>query len=151
MVNAELREVHVGQAINNRLIEMGMPKAEFARRIGVQQQHVHRILVKESMDTSKLVEVCRAIDFNIFSLFCIFPTNVNAYLASVCREDTVSNNYIGDTSVLAQMEVYKERLAGMSASNKILTDQIDTLKRCVEQLNSQLKDKDEIINLLRNR
>ncbi|MDE6552659.1 MAG: helix-turn-helix domain-containing protein, partial [Muribaculaceae bacterium] len=147
-MNAELREIHIGAAIKKRLDELEMTKSEFGRLIGVPQQHVNRIFDKESIDTIRLAKICRALDFNFFALFCRFPTNVNAYLAAVALGDGDALNNIGDTALLAQIESQKVKVANLEKTEKDLRDQISVLQRSVDQLTSQLGDKNEIINLL---
>ena len=43
-MDVDVKYVHVGEAIDRRRNELGLSKSEFARRIGVPQQHVNRIL-----------------------------------------------------------------------------------------------------------
>ena len=151
MFNVELKEVHIGKAIKKRLDELDMTKTEFGRRIGVPQQHVNRISERETMETKRLIKVCRALDFNFFALFCTFPTNVNAYLAAVALGDGDAQNNIGEAAILSQLEVLKVKLEEKQGTVTDLRDQIAGLKDNVEQLKSNLRDKDEIINLIRNK
>lgn len=151
MFNVELKEVHIGKAIKQRLDELEMTKTEFGRRIGVPQQHVNRIFERETMETKRLIKVCRALDFNFFALFCTFPTNVNAYLAAVALGDGDAQNNIGEAAILSQLEVLKVKLEEKQGTVTDLRDQIAGLKDNVEQLKSNLRDKDEIINLIRNK
>ncbi len=151
MFNVELKEVHIGKAIKKRLDELDMTKTEFGRRIGVPQQHVNRIFERETMETKRLIKVCRALDFNFFALFCTFPTNVNAYLAAVALGDGDAQNNIGEAAILSQLEVLKVKLEEKQGTVTDLRDQIAGLKDNVEQLKSNLRDKDEIINLIRNK
>ncbi len=144
MINIEIKDIHLGQAIKKRFDETGMTKTEFGRLIGVPQQHVNRIFERETMETKKLIKVCRELEYNFFALFCQFPTNVNAYLAAVALGDGDANNNIGDTTLLAQLEVAKAKIEGLTAHNATLKDQ-------VEQLKSQLADKDAIIQLTRDK
>ncbi len=144
MINIEIKDIHLGQEIKKRFDETGMTKTEFGRMIGVPQQHVNRIFERETMETKKLIKVCRALEYNFFALFCQFPTNVNAYLAAVALGDGDANNNIGDTTLLAQLEVAKAKIEGLTAHNATLKDQ-------VEQLKSQLADKDAIIQLTRDK
>lgn len=87
MFNIELKEVHIGKAIKERLNELKMTKTEFGRLIGVPQQHVNRIFERETIETKKLIKISRALDFNFFALFCQFPTNISAYLSAVALGD----------------------------------------------------------------
>jgi len=144
MINIEIKEIHLGKAIKMRLDELGMTKTEFGRLIGVPQQHVNRIFERDTMETKKLVKVCRALEYNFFALFCQFPTSVNAYLAAVSLGDGDANNNIGDAALLAQLEVAKTKIEGLEINNATLKDQ-------VEQLKSQLADKDAIIQLTKNK
>ncbi len=151
MFNIQLKDVHVGQAIKKRYEATGMTKTEFGRLIGVPQQHINRIFERDTMETKKLAKICQALDYNFFALFCEFPTNVNAYLAAVALGNGDANNNIGDAAVLAEIELYKERVDGLKENKSTLKDQISTLKDTVEQLKSQLPDKDELIAIYKER
>lgn len=52
-----IKHVHVGAEIEKRRVELGLSKSELGRRIGVPQQHVNRILERETMETNRLVKV----------------------------------------------------------------------------------------------
>ncbi len=150
MINIELKEVHIGQAIKKRIDELGMTKSEFGRLIGVPQQHINRILERDTMETKKLIKVSQALDFNFFALYCEFPTSVNAYLAAVALGGNASYS-VGDASLLAQMEASKVKADGLQENSSLLKEQIAILKDQVEGLKKQLDDKDEIINLYKER
>lgn len=150
MINIALKEVHIGQAIKKRIEELGMTKSEFGRLIGVPQQHINRILERDTMETKKLVNVCRALEFNFFALFCEFPTSVNAYLAAVALGGNATYS-VGDASLLAQMEANKVKADGLQENTSLLREQIAILKDQVEGLKKQLEDKDEIITLYKER
>lgn len=150
MKNVELREVHIGQEIKKRLDEMEMTKTEFGRLIDTPQQHVNRIFNRDTIDTGKLIKICRALNFNFFALYCTFPTNISAYLSAVSMSGS-ANNYMGEAAVIGEMEVMKVKLEDAKGTESDLRDQISGLKDNVVQLKSQLRDKDEIINLLKNK
>ena len=140
MINIELKSVHVGQEIAKRLNELNMTKTEFGRLIGVQQQHVNRILERDTMETKKLYRVCQVLDMNFFALFCKFPTSVNAYLAAVVLGDGEAMNNIGDAAILSEIEKLKSDVRRFKESNDLLKDQIELLK-------NNMSDKDELIAL----
>ncbi len=150
MKRVELKTVHIGVEIKKRLDEIGMTKTEFGRLIDTPQQHVNRIFTRETIDTGKLVKICRALDFNFFALYCSFPTNIRAYLSAVSMSGS-ANNVIGEAAVIGEMEVMKVKLEDAKRTESDLRDQIQGLKDNVEQLKSQLGDKDEIINLYKNK
>lgn len=138
MINVELKSVHVGQEIAKRLDELNMTKTEFGKLIGVQQQHVNRILERDTMETKKLYKVCQVLDMNFFALFCKFPTSVNAYLAAVVLGDGDANNNIGEAAILSEIEKLKGDVKRYEENNVLLREQIQTLR-------SNLADKDELI------
>lgn len=80
----DIKHVHVGQAIDKRRNELGLSKSELGRKIGVPQQHINRILERETMETSRLIKVSEALDFNFFSLFCPKQHNISGTSCSRC-------------------------------------------------------------------
>lgn len=151
MFNIELKEVHIGQAIDKRREELNMSKSEFGRLLKVPQQHVNRIFEKESIDTAKLIKICRVLDFNFFALYCEFPDNVYAFMAAVAMGNGDALNCIGDAALASQIEQLNFKLSSMEENRDTLKDQIAVLKDQVEQLKSQLSDKDELINIYKQR
>ena len=81
-----IKRVHVGAEIERRRVELGISKSELGRRIGVTQQHVNRILDRETMETSRLVRVSEALDYFVVlsrsaADFCSFG---GSFLAREC-------------------------------------------------------------------
>ena len=140
MINVELKSVHVGREIAKRLDELNMTKTEFGKLIGVQQQHVNRILERDTMETKKLYKVCQVLEMIFFALFCKFPTNVNAYLAAVVLGNGDANNNIGEAAILSEIEKLKSDVKHYEESNALLREQIQTLR-------DNLADKDELIQV----
>ena len=101
-MDIDVKPVHIGQAIDKRRLELGLSKSEFGRKIGVPQQHVNRILERETMETTKLIKVCQALDFNFFALFCSMSHQISAYLAAVTLNGN-AHNTIGDNELAAQL------------------------------------------------
>lgn len=147
----KLNKVHIGEEIKKRLDERKMSKSEFARRIGAQQQHINRVFEKDTIETKRLEAVCEALDFNFFSLYCDNPNNIIAYLAAVALGDGDAVNLSGDAALITQMEVYKERIAGLERERNALASQVEGLTKNVEQLEANLRDKDEIISLVKSK
>ena len=61
-----LRNVHIGEAIEQKLKEKNISKQEFADKLGIPQQNLHRIFKKSSIDTDKLYTICQILDYNFF-------------------------------------------------------------------------------------
>lgn len=140
----KLNKIHIGKEIKKRLDEKKMSKSEFARRIGMPQQHVNRVFERDTIETKRLEAVCEALDFNFFSLYCDNPNNVFAYLAAVNLGEGDAINLMGDAAIVAQMEVLKATIDGLEKERNAMAGQIQSLQ-------DNLRDKDEIINLVRNR
>lgn len=71
-----LRQLHVGEMIENRIKKKGILRAELSRKIGMPQSNLTRLLKKSSIDTGKLVEISRAVEYNFFKEFCRDDDNV---------------------------------------------------------------------------
>lgn len=82
-MDIDIKNVHIGEAIEKRRNELGLSKSELGRKIGVPQQHVNRILERETMETKRLIKVSEALGFNFFTLFCPVQHQISAYLAAV--------------------------------------------------------------------
>ena len=149
-MNIKLNKIHIGKEIKKRLDELELTKSEFGRRIGVPQQHVNRIFERDTIEVKRLMIICEALDFNFFALFCEMPKSISAYMAAVTTGSGSATSIIGDAAVAAEMEVARERVKGLERERDLLTDQVGTLKDNVEQLKSQLADKERIINLAKN-
>ena len=65
--------IHLGQEIEKRLIDVGMTKAEFARRIGTTRQHVNGLLKRSSYDCDYLAKISTVLDFDFFRLLLTKP------------------------------------------------------------------------------
>lgn len=64
-----VRDIIIGKCIEQRINELGMSKSEFAKKIGVLQPNVGRILESDNIKTDKLVEISNALGFNFFQLY----------------------------------------------------------------------------------
>lgn len=155
-----VKSVHIGQEIAKRIKILKISKSEFGRRIDVPQQHVNRILERETMETNRLVKVCGALDFNFFTLFCPIQQQINAYLSAVALNGD-SYNCVGPESVAAELQ--KKQSEVKEKDDKIdhlqekndsqdlriveLKERIEELKGRINNLESNLRDKDSIIQL----
>ena len=146
----DVKPVHIGQAIDKRRLELGLSKSEFGRKIGVPQQHVNRILERETMETTKLIKVCQALDFNFFALFCSMSHQISAYLAAVTLNGN-AHNTIGDNELAAQLSKEQAVVESQKETIRLLKEQLDNLNTQINRLDSNLKDKDVIIELLKER
>lgn len=145
-----IRHVHVGAEIEKRRVKLGLSKSELGRRIGVPQQHVNRILERETMETSRLVKVSEALDCNFFSFFCSIPQQISAYLAAVSLHGS-AHNIIGEAELALQLSKERAEMESQKEAIKLLKEQIANLNTQITRLESHLNDKDRIIKLLEER
>lgn len=146
----DVKSVHIGHEIDKRRIELGLSKSEFGCQIGVPQQHVNRILERETMETNKLLKVCQVLDFNFFALFCSMSHKIFAYLAAVTLNGNANNN-IGDSELATQLSKEQTITDSLKATISLLREHIDSLNTQINRLDSNLKDKNVIIELLKER
>lgn len=149
-MDIDVKPVHIGQAIDKRRLELGLSKSEFGRKIGVPQQHVNRILERETMETIKLIKVCQALDFNFFALFCSMSHQISAYLAAVTLNGN-AHNTIGENELAARLSKEQAVVESQKETIRLLKEQLDNLNTQINRLDSNLKDKDVIIELLKER
>ena len=147
-MNIELKDINTGEVIKKRFDELKMSKSEFGRLIGVPQQHINRVFERDTIETKKLVRICRALDYNFFALFCSFPTQVNAYLAAVTLGNGPTTNQIGESRLIAEMEIAKNTVTQQAGTISLLNDQIKILRDQVDILKGQLQDKERIIEMM---
>lgn len=148
-MSSDVRDVHLDQAIEKRRVELGISKSELGRRIGVSQQHVNRILERETMETNKLFKVCQALECNFFSLFCLSRHQFSAQLVAVSLDGDANN--IGDSVLAIQLLAEQTNAKHLNETIKLLKDQIEGLKAQISRLDSNLQDKDAIIDLLKEK
>lgn len=149
-MNIEIKSVHVGEAIEKRRNELGLSKSELGRKIGVPQQHVNRILERETMETKRLIKVSEALDFNFFTLFCPVQHQISAYLAAVALDGN-AHNIIGDAELASQLATAQVEIENQKTTIALLKEQVESLNAQITRLDSNLKDKDAIIELLKER
>lgn len=149
-MDVNLKDVHVGSEIDKRRNQLGLTKSELGRKIGVPQQHINRILERETMETKRLYKVSQALDFNFFSLFCGYSPNVSASLAAVSFEGD-ANNIVGSLELGVQLTKAQTEVDNQKETILLLKEQIESLNAQIRRLDSNLKDKDAIIELLKER
>jgi len=82
---------HLGQAIEQRLNELGMTKAEFGRRINTTRQNVALILKKPSLDTELLWRIGIALKKDFFAVLSFEHSGFSPEHSAVKMELNFSN------------------------------------------------------------
>ena len=61
-----MKEIHIGQAIEQRLHDLRMTQTEFGKLIGCPQPNIKRILSSPYIRTDKLQQICQVLNYNFF-------------------------------------------------------------------------------------
>lgn len=62
-------EVHIGQLVEQRIIELGMTKAEFGRRMDTSRQNVNSLLRKKNWTVDLIAAASKVLGQNFFLAF----------------------------------------------------------------------------------
>ena len=118
--------IDIGLIIEQKLNELGISKSELARRTGIANQNVDRILSKSRIDTDKLVAISKALGYNFFLEFV--DSNHSA----------IAN---GDGSVAVNGSNNKNVVAGGDGNTALLQERI-------KHLEELLAEKERLIKVL---
>lgn len=120
-------QIHIGELIAKVLYEKHISRAELARRLKIKSQYIKPgILEKPSLQTDVVQRINTALECNLFEYF-IDPSE---------RGITIKDC---DSSQIAGHDFYNQ-----SDINEIVN-----LKKQIELLEARLRDKDEMIELLK--
>lgn len=144
----QIKNVHIGAAIERRLKELKMSKSELGRRINIPQQHINRMLEKDSIDTARLVSVCNAMDFNFFSLFSkSVQEQITAYIPTVATAGASVQNNVGKNRITnAHCPFSKEEHEKLTQEIKDKNKEIAVRNADIEKLNGQILLLEEQLN-----
>ena len=106
--------VHIGQLIKERVANVGMTKAEIARRLCMSPANVHKIFKRPSVDAQLLRELSNILDYDFFQHF--EPDVKRARKESTPRD-------IVDTEVL-----FIRYVVDLQSRVQILEQRLDTFK-----------------------
>lgn len=116
-----MRQIHIGNEISKRILDLHLSKTEFAKKIGYRQQNINRILDKPSIDTDMLQKISEVLNFDFFRLF--------------------TDN--GDINVVASGD---SSIAALNSDIK--TNDCEVLKERIRSLESLLNEKERMLRYL---
>lgn len=106
--------VNIGLAIEQRVNELGISKSELARRLGIAQQNVNKLVFsKESLDTAKLVEISKALDYNFFELYAKVSFNKTSLFDSGKLQSLINEKGIGNVEFASMVGITRMELASI--------------------------------------
>ena len=62
-------ELHIGNLIQKKLVELRIGPTEFARMINTSKQNVYAIFKRKSIDTDQLLLISKVLRFNFFRYY----------------------------------------------------------------------------------
>lgn len=77
-VNFVSMKIHIGEKIKERAKELRIGPTELSKLINTSKQNVYGIFKRESIDTALLQKICKALEYDFFSLFVnpkLLPNN----------------------------------------------------------------------------
>ena len=98
----KFEKINIGLLIEQKMNELGVSKSEMARRSGIANQNINRVLERTSIDTDKLVAISEALNFNFFDCF---HTN---------ESNTVTAHHFS-TNASSELAVLQERVKSLEA------------------------------------
>lgn len=133
----EYKKVNIGLAIEQRTNELGLNKSELARRTGIANQNINRILEKPSIDTDRLISICKALDYNFFQLFFTEETKrKNLSTANTGGVAFSGDNNSGNVGCVSET-IYKERVKLLERLIEEKDERINELKERIDELKAK--------------
>lgn len=108
-----IKDIIIGKCIEQRINELGMSKSEFAKKIGVLQPNVGRILESGNIKTDKLVEISNALGFNFFQLFGSDGRDKTHMLNIKTIKNTMFDKGLGEVSLASKLGLTHSELSNI--------------------------------------
>ena len=111
----KFEKINIGLLIEQKMNELGVSKSEMARRSGIANQNINRVLERTSIDTDKLIAIREALNFNFFDCF---QSNENSTATADNGGVAIAGNGTAhhfSTSTSSELAVLRERVKSLEA------------------------------------
>ena len=111
----KFEKINIGLLIEQKMNELGVSKSEMARRSGIANQNINRVLERTSIDTDKLIAISEALNFNFFDCF---QSNENSTATADNGGVAIAGNGTAhhfSTSTSSELAVLRERVTSLEA------------------------------------
>lgn len=116
MIDMKFDKVNIGLLIEQKMNELNVSKSEMARRSGIANQNINRVLERSSIDTDKLVAISEALDFNFFDCYHSNKSNVvTADNGGVAVAGNSTAHHIMTNASVETEAVLQERIKSLEA------------------------------------
>lgn len=120
--------VNIGLAIEQRVNELGISKSELARRLGIAQQNVNKVVFsKESLDTAKLMEISKALDYNFFELYANLSPKKTSLFNSSKLQSLINEKGLGNIEFASKVELTRSELANIMEGGDVSLSMVEKM------------------------
>ena len=131
--------VNIGLAIEQRVNELGISKSELARRLGIAQQNVNKVVFsKESLDTAKLMEISKALDYNFFELYANISLKKTALFNATKLQSLINKRGIGNVEFASKLGITRSELANIFEGGDVSLSMIEKMANVLDVEPSEL-------------
>lgn len=140
--------VNIGLAIEQRVNELGISKSELARRLGIAQQNVNKVIFsKESLDTAKLMEISKALDYNFFELYANLSPKKTSLFNSTKLQSLINEKGLGNIEFASKVELTRSELANIMEGGDVSLSMVEKMAEALDvkptELINGVSSKDE--------
>ena len=120
--------VNIGLAIEQRVNELGISKSELARRLGIAQQNVNKVVFsKESLDTAKLMEISKALDYNFFELYANLSPKKTSLFNSTKLQSLINVKGLGNIEFASKVGLTRSELANIMEGGDVSLSMVERI------------------------
>lgn len=125
--------VNIGLAIEQRVNELGISKSELARRLGIAQQNVNKVVFsKESLDTAKLMEISKALDYNFFELYANLSPKKTSLFNSTKLQSLINDKGLGNIEFASKVGLTRNELANILEGGDVSLSMVEKIAEALD-------------------
>lgn len=125
--------VNIGLAIEQRVNELGISKSELARRLGIAQQNVNKVVFsKESLDTAKLMEISKALDYNFFDLYANLSPKKTSLFNSTKLQSLINDKGHGNIEFASKVGLTRNELANILEGGDVALSMVEKIAEALD-------------------
>jgi transcriptional regulator with XRE-family HTH domain len=125
--------VNIGLAIEQRVNELGISKSELARRLGIAQQNVNKVIFsKESLDTAKLMEISKALDYNFFELYANLSPKKTSLFNSTKLQSLINDKGLGNIEFASKVRLTRNELANILEGGDVSLSMVEKIAEALD-------------------
>ena len=131
--------VNIGLAIEQRVNELGISKSELARRLGIAQQNVNKVVFsKESLDTAKLMEISKALDYNFFELYANLSPKKTSLFNSAKLQSLINDKGLGNIEFASKVGLTRNELANILEGGDVCLSVVEKIAEALDVIPTEL-------------